>query len=285
MAPINPSDTPVALPQTYQTIVEQLDLMLRARYPLIYIVGAEEEPIQLVLELTAQKPTTSPRLLRSWDLVRGWDDNGADKGTVIAALNRVAKAPADQPGMFVLKDLHPVLKFPLQPANVPVVREIKNLAMELKRSRKTLILTSYALEIPPEFIEEMTVIDFPLPDADEINYLISQLVLPDRLKLSPLSREQLVKACQGLSRARIQRVLAKAIATKQHINEQDIDGVLDAKRQAIRQTGILEFCDAQESLKNVGGLEHLKQWVRMRQDSFTEEARRYGIPNPKGVLL
>jgi hypothetical protein len=32
------------LPRSHQEIVEQLDLMLRARYPLIYIVGAEEEP-------------------------------------------------------------------------------------------------------------------------------------------------------------------------------------------------------------------------------------------------
>jgi hypothetical protein len=33
------------LPRSHQEIVEKLDLMLRARYPLIYIVGAEEEPI------------------------------------------------------------------------------------------------------------------------------------------------------------------------------------------------------------------------------------------------
>ncbi|MFM6748571.1 MAG: AAA family ATPase, partial [Dolichospermum sp.] len=63
------------------------------------------------------------------------------------------------------------------------------------------------------------------------------------------------------------------------------DRVLEEKKQAVRQTGILEFYTANESLKNVGGLENLKQWVRMRQDAFTEEARRYGIPNPKGVLL
>ncbi len=271
-----------ALPQRHQDIVEQLDLMLRARYPLLYIVGVEEEPIQEVLWQVSER---LPRKLHCWNIVRGWSDSGADKGSVISALNRVAKSPEDQPAIFVLQDLHPMLKYPLQPGNVPIVREIKNLAAELKRSRKTLILTSHTLEVPPEFIEEMTVIDFPLPDVAEINYLLEQLVLPDKLKLSPLSKEQLVKACQGLSRARIQRVLAKAIAAKQQVNEQDIDDVLEAKRQAIRQTGILEFYTTQESLKSVGGLDNLKQWVRMRQDSFTEEARRYGIPNPKGVLL
>jgi SpoVK/Ycf46/Vps4 family AAA+-type ATPase len=270
-----------SLPQSHQKIVEELDLMLRARHPLIYIVGAEEEPIQAVLAEVAARS----RSLYGWDIVRGWDDSGADKGSAIAALGRIAKAPADRAAMFVLRDLHPVLKFPLQPNNAPVIREIKNLAGELKRSRKTLILTSYSLDVPPEFIEEMTVIDFPLPDAEEIEHLIGQLVLPEKLKLSELSREQLVKACQGLGRARIQRVLAQAIAAKQQVTEQDIDRVLEAKRQAIRQTGILEFVTTQESIKQVGGLDRLKQWVRNRQDSFTEEARRYGIPNPKGVLL
>jgi len=108
---------------------------------------------------------------------------------------------------------------------------------------------------------------------------------PQQLQVSGLAREQLVKACQGLSRARIGRVLAKALAAKQQINESDIDGVLEEKQQAIRQTGILEFFNSRESLKSVGGLENLKQWVKMRQDAFTDEARRYGIPNPKGVLL
>jgi SpoVK/Ycf46/Vps4 family AAA+-type ATPase len=103
--------------------------------------------------------------------------------------------------------------------------------------------------------------------------------------LSKLAFEQLVKACQGLSRTRIQRVLAKAIAEKEQVNDADIDAVLAEKQQAIRQTGILEFFTVNESLKNVGGLDNLKQWVRIRRDAFTEEAKRYGIPTPKGVLL
>jgi SpoVK/Ycf46/Vps4 family AAA+-type ATPase len=118
----------------------------------------------------------------------------------------------------------------------------------------------------------------------QISQTPRQLLLWD-IVLNGLGKEQLIKACQGLSRARIRRVLAAALAAKGQVNETDIDRVLEEKKQAVRQTGILEFYTAHESLKNVGGLENLKQWVRMRQDAFTEEARRYGIPNAKGVLL
>ena len=268
----------------HQALVEQLDLMMRARYPLLYIVAVEEEPVEEVLLLAAAQ-SQPPRKVLMWDIVRGWDDSGSDKGSVMGALGRIAKTSAQETTIFVLKDLHFILKNPQSDRNAPVIREFKNLARELKRSRQTIILTSHTLEVPPELSEEVTVIDFPLPNTTEIDYLITQLVVPEKLKVSGLAREQLIKACQGLSRARIGRVLAKALAAKQQVNETDIDGVLDEKKQAIRQTGILEFFTASESLKNVGGLDNLKQWVRMRQDAFTEEARRYGIPNPKGVLL
>ena len=269
----------------FEALVKRLDLMIRARYSLLYIVGAEEEPIEAVIAQVALQVTPARRVLR-WDLVRGWEDNGSGKGSVMAALDRIGKTAVEEYTIFVLRDLHPVLKYPYTEKNAPVVRELRNLTRELKRSKKTIILTSVALELPEELKEEVTVIDFPLPNVQEIDSLISHVVeKPQQLQVSGLAREQLVKACQGLSRARIGRVLAKALAAKQQINESDIEGVLEEKQQAIRQTGILEFFNSRESLKSVGGLENLKQWVKMRQDAFTDEARRYGIPNPKGVLL
>lgn len=268
----------------HRELIEECDLMIRARYPLLYIVAVEEEPVEAVLQQVAAKAQPR-RTLLLWDLVRGWNDNGAAKGSAMAALDRIDKAPADKETIFVLRDLHPVLKNATSDKSAPIVREIKNLAKDLRRSRKTLVLISQTLELPIELAEEVTVIDFPLPNAPEIDHLIAQLVVPEKLRVKGLAREQLVKACQGLSETRIQRVLAKALAARQQVSEADIGGVLEAKQQAIRQTGILEFFTVRESLKSVGGLENLKQWVRMRQDVFTEEARRYGIRNPKGVLL
>ncbi|MBD1870714.1 AAA family ATPase [Cyanobacteria bacterium FACHB-471] len=268
----------------HQDLVEQLDLLIRARYPLLYIVAAEEEPVEAVLRQVAAQAQPARKLLL-WDIVRGWEDSGSDKGSVMGALNRIGKADVEETTIFVLRDLHPFLKSATSDKSAPTVRELKNLARELKRSRKTIVLLSHTLSLPPELVEEITVINFPLPNVQEIDYLIAQLVAPEKLRVSGLAKEQLVKACMGLSRTKIQRVLAKALAAKQQVNETDIVHVLEEKKQAIRQTEILEFFTTQDSLKSVGGLENLKLWVRMRQGVFTEEARRFGIPNPKGVLL
>ncbi len=265
-------------------MVFQLDLMLRAHYPLIYIVATEEEPVDEVLAQVAAQ-SQPPRKLYVWDRARGWADNQTHRGTVMGALDRVGKADPQVAAMFVLRDLHPELRIPASDKNAPVVRELRNLAKELRQSRRTIVLTSYKLELPPELLEDMMVIDFPLPTTREIDRLITQLVAPEKLKIDGFPREQLVKACQGLSRTRIQRVLGKALAAKQAVTEADIDMVLAEKQQVIRQTEILEFVQTQASLKHVGGLDNLKQWVQMRRDAFTDEAQQYGIPAPKGVLL
>ncbi len=281
--PLSPSKSRV-----YKALIEQFDLLLRAKYPLIYIVTAEEEPVEEILTEVALQSSPSRRIL-FWDIARGWSDNNADKGSVMAALSRIAqrdKVTKDGDNvLYVLRDLHPILKYPHNERYIPMIRELKNLARDLKRDRRTIALTSHTLEIPAELTEEVTAIDFPLPAIAEIEYLIKQKISSNKLNLSNLAWEQLVKACQGLSRTRIQRVLAKAIAEKEEVNDSDIDAVLAEKQQAIRQTGILEFFTVNESLKNVGGLDNLKQWVRIRRDAFTEEAKRYGIPTPKGVLL
>ncbi|MFN5860931.1 MAG: AAA family ATPase [Pseudanabaena sp.] len=281
--PISPSKS-----RGYQALIERFDLLLRAKYPLIYIVTAEEEPVEEILTEVALQSSPSRRIL-FWDIARGWSDNNADKGSVMAALSRIAqrdKLTKDGDNvLYVLRDLHPILKYPHNERHIAIIRELKNLSRDLNRDRRAIALTSHTLEIPAELTEEVTAIDFPLAAIAEIEYLIKQKISANKLNLSNLAWEQLVKACQGLSRTRIQRVLAKAIAEKEEVNDSDIDAVLAEKQQAIRQTGILEFFTVNESLKNVGGLDNLKRWVRIRRDAFTEEAKRYGIPTPKGALL
>lgn len=267
-----------------QKLIQELDLILRSRSTLLYILTAEEEPVESLLKILA-KYSQPPRQILTWNIARGWQDNQADSNNIMGALNRILKIPEASNTIFMFKDLHFVLKNPHDARYAPIIREIKNLAQALKTSRKTIIFTSHQLELPSELMEEMTVIEFPLPDLEEINALLNQLIAPEKLHLTNSAREQLIKAFQGLSRTRITKVLAKAIAAKQQIDESDIDTVLEEKKQAILKTGILEFYNPSESLKNVGGLNNLKQWVRMRRDAFTEEARQYGIPNPKGVLL
>jgi SpoVK/Ycf46/Vps4 family AAA+-type ATPase len=268
-------------------LVTALDLLLRAHYPLIYLVAAEEAAVADLLQSVCAR-STPPRPQRCWDIARGWQDDGNDKNALMAALLCIDRAVAESPHIptvYVLYDPHAFLQNPNPAQTAPIVRALKNLVQVLAKTRQTVILVSHILALPTELADVVTVLDVPLPDGAAIGQLIQQSVAPNYRPLSPLGWEQLVKACQGLSRSQIQRVLAKAIAAKQQVDETDIDQILAEKQQIIRRTGILEFFTPQESLKQVGGLATLKAWVRSRREAFSETARSYGIPNPKGLLL
>lgn len=84
---------------------------------------------------------------------------------------------------------------------------------------------------------------------------------------------------------RIRRVLARAIATHGELLPEDVELVLEEKRQTIRQTQILDFYPTTEKISDVGGLDNLKDWLLRRGGSFTEKARAYGLPYPRGLLL
>jgi len=275
------------------SIKKELELMLTARYPLLYVVSAEEEVVEEALLEVAQVRKSQ---IYFWDIARGWSDReGADKGNPMAALARVGKASGDVGSIFVLKDvatlIAPGANGQIAAGQLPLVREIKNLAREMARDdlrpaslRRCLVLMSEQLRLPIELREETTILDFSLPSIDEISELVLRLV-GKKLKLPDLEKEQLLKACQGLTRCRIARVLAKCLARSGKVDESAIALVLDEKRQNIRETGILEFIPVQTGMESVGGLENLKKWVRVRSNSFTDKAREYGLPAPKGLLL
>jgi hypothetical protein len=212
---------------------------------------------------------------------RGWSDKeGADKGNPMAALARVAKMSGDVGSIFVLKDvatlIAPGTNGQIASGQLPLVREIKNLAREMARDRRCLVLMSEQLRLPIELREETTIVDFSLPSIDEISEQVDRLV-GKKLKLAGLEKEQLLKACQGLTRCRIARVLAKCLALTNasggKVDQSAITLIIEEKRQTIRETGILEFIPVRSGLESVGGLDNLKKWVRVRSQSFTDAAR------------
>ena len=265
---------------------EEIQLMLSARFPLLWVVSPEEETAEETLCAAA---IAKKAQIYFWDFARGWSDKeGADKGNPMAALARVSKASENVGSIFVLKDvatlIAPGANGQIAAGQLPIVREIKNLAREMARDRRCLVLMSEQLRLPIELREETTVVDFSLPSIEEIDELVNLLV-DKRLNLPESSREQLLKACQGLTRCRIARVLAKCLARGAKVDESAIALIIEEKRQTIRETGILEFIPVRSGLESVGGLENLKQWVRVRSSSFSDKAREYGLPAPKGLLL
>ncbi len=260
---------------------EEFALLLRACYPLIYISTTEEERLEKSIASVAEN--IGNRQVYLWDFVDGYQGNpnntGVGKRNPLQALEFMEKMPAKVGAVFILRD------FPRFLEDISISRKLRNLARVLKSQPKNIVIVSSQVEIPPELTEVLTVIDFPLPTAQEIKTEIQRLVLATGQTLSDKLLNEIVRSAQGLSLERIRRVLTRAIATHGKIEPEDVELILEEKRQSIRQTQILDFYPATEQISDIGGLDNLKDWLLRRGGAFSERARSYGLPHPRGLLL
>ena len=260
---------------------EEFTLLLRACYPLIYIPTNEEERAEKAIALATAK--LSKRNVYVWDFVNGYQENPNNSGfgrrNPLQALEFVTRMPKGAGGVFILRDFQRFLD------DVAVSRELKNLARELKSQPKNIIIIAPQVQIPQELTEAITVVEFALPSTSEIKTEIERLISATGQTLSEQLIDELVRAAQGLSLERIRRVLTKAIATDGKLEPEDVELILEEKRQSIRQTQILDYYPATEQISDIGGLDNLKSWLLRRGGAFSEQARAYGLPNPRGLLL
>lgn len=260
---------------------DEFELLLRARYPLIYVPTREEERVESAIAHSAKQQGN--RGVYVWDFVDGYQGNPNDAGfgrrNPLQALEFVEKLPATAAAVFVLRDFHRFLE------DVSIARKLRNLSRLLKSQPKNIVIIAPQISIPDDLSEVLTVLEFPLPHIPEIRTELERLLSTTGQSLEPRVLDELVRSCQGLTMERIRRVLAKAIATHGSLQPDDVELILEEKRQTIRQTQILDFYPATEKISDIGGLDNLKDWLLRRGGAFSERARQYGLPHPRGLLL
>ena len=259
----------------------ELTLLLKARYPIIFINTIEEDRAEYVIRKTIK--LSFNRSIYSWDFVDGYTNNpnneGFAKRNPLQALELIERLTFETPALFLLKDFNKFLN------DISVSRKLRNLSRVLKLQPKTIIIVGSELNVPKELRDLITVLKFQLPTENEINQELNRLIDSLNLKIDSKLIENLTRACQGLSLERIRRVLSKIIASYKTIDESSISVLLSEKRQIISQTEILDYWSTNEKIDNIGGVDNLKDWLNKRKTSFSLQALNYGLPTPRGLLL
>jgi SpoVK/Ycf46/Vps4 family AAA+-type ATPase len=263
---------------------KDIEHLMRARYPLIYILSSEEKRVEKsiadVLHTREREKNYKTRIY-TWSVTEGMrlgKEPQGDSRDPLKALRFVVEAKADERAVFILRDLHPYLK------NPEVVRLLRDIGRKLKEELKTVFLISPLLAIPPELDKEVAVVEYPLPELLEIDAIFDRVSRNTGAKI-PVGqeREHVVEAALGLTADEAEGVFAKSLV--QTGGSFDIDVILSEKERIVRKSGVLEFFRTQEKMDNIGGLDVLKGWLRKRQSAFSEEARQFGLPRPKGILM
>ena len=263
---------------------EELNILIQAQYPIIYLVTSEEERAEQAIAKIAQLKAEYRRVF-VWTVTHGIVEWGQPRQTTQhntvspeAAIEWVIRQR--EPGIFIFKDLHPFITSPA------VMRWLRDAIASFKGTEKILILMSPVQEIPIELEKDLVVLDFPLPDLSELNQVLSEQLAQTKTRRTTTEvREKLLKAALGLTKDEAEKVYRKAHVKAGRLTEREVDIILSEKKQLIRRNGILEYIEEDETLDSIGGLEELKKWLRQRSNAFTERAREYGLPQPKGMLI
>ncbi|MCE7982562.1 MAG: AAA family ATPase [Caldilinea sp. CFX5] len=267
---------------------QELDVYIRARYPLLWVVTPEEK--RALAEIEALALDQKKRLL-VWSATTGVtnpalpDRVDAGKRDPLALLGTILEDT--ESCIWVLRDFHPYLKEPT------IVRRLREVAFGLQSQKvnKTVILLGPVFKIPPELEKEITVLDFNLPTEQELATVLDSIIEKTRrgeakVNLDRRQHARLVKACLGLTQVEAESAIAKAIIqAKGRLDGDAIAAVTAEKQQIIRKSGLLEFYASADELGAVGGLATLKEWLRKRERAFDKKARDFGLPEPKGILL
>lgn len=172
------------------------------------------------------------------------------------------------------------------------IRSIKNSLNQMKKDGKIVLFIGPQLKIPEELEKDISIIDFPLPSREELMSVLGYVLQsaeegsPDKkVEISEEIKDKLCEAALGLTSQEAEDLFSLTLARNHKLDGGSVKTVLDGKCEVIKRDGILEYFSPDISVSDVGGLKIVKDWLLKRVNVFTEDARDWGLPYPKGILL
>lgn len=266
---------------------EQISNLVLARHPIISIVSHEEARVIRELRRIGKENHVP---VYEWSCTQGVKgpnkENDDECTTPDAILDKIAAHESN--GMFVLKDFHHYLL-----GGIPdILRAVRDLAAELpmKRAKRYCVLLSPVPVIPIELEKDIAMVDFDLPGRPELDNVLDRLQRSRQKENKealpyyndPEIRGSIIDAGRGLTQSEFENVVAMSVAKLKDVS---IKAILREKQSIIKRNHVLEYHEVNTTMAEVGGLVSLKKWIDQRKNAYSPEAREYGLPSPKGVLL
>ncbi len=276
-------------PMNFQTEIETL---IRARYPILYVISSEEMRVQnMVMEIAKKRQkkafewSYSTGIVPAGTSIQSHQNRNAATKDPLAAMDQVIEQV--EPAIFIFKDFHPFLtreQFRHRPqaqGNCPAPeKQLQDHHPDFAgagNSHRT-GKGNHGAELSAARARGFE------RSAGQIIEDVRQFKQV-RIELDAAGRDRLLQAALGLTLGEAENVIAKIIVKDERLSGDNINEVFAEKQQIIRKSGLLEYCSTGESFANIGGLTVLKDWLQKRAAAFTQEARAFGLPAPRGILM
>ena len=284
--------------KSIEKFTTELDVLIRARYPLISINTYEEDRVREALKDLVFKEKHKEKPLYFWSRPAGLQKIVDPKEGVLQ--NPVLVADTDDPesvlsfiaeqksGIFLLCDYAPYIQ-PYGQEDAQLVRRLREIAWRLKATKATILFVGPNFPDLKTLEKEVTQLDLELPSTAEITDSI-ELQLDNlqtsglRIDLSDDTRTALLQALLGLTAGEISNVVAKAVISCKGLNADSINVILEEKKNVIRGSGSLTYVHP-ESANNLGGYKTLRAILERAAYTFSPQAKARHVEPCKGILL
>lgn len=265
----------------------QIGDMLRAYYPILYLTTFE-------YDRTKQKIRGVVKNLKKyyqyfeWNSVEGLQQRNLENGEIKPVENyedpehvlsfiskRATLTSAD---IFILEDYHEYI----DERNIKV--QLRKLAETLRYYRKHIIIVSSILTLPIELEKYITVMEIGLPSRADLEQVLLNVAKSSNNVLENNLKKKLIDAALGMTVMEADLAFCLA-AVKSNFSEESPRIVAKEKEQIIKKSGLLDYYQVNEDLRNVGGLDYLKTWLEKRKLAYDFKAQLWKLPEPKGLLL
>jgi len=171
--------------------------------------------------------------------------------------------------------------------NIAYIKKIAETRYSNSDYNFTIIVISETETVPKELEKFTSILDIPNMSKDEIEKYILKFSKDNNIKVDEKDIGEVAISLKGLTKLEIDHVLNMIIESKNNISISGRDIIIKEKGQIIKKSSILEIIDFKEKIEDIGGLEGLKEWLKSKAQVFRrlDEAKKFGVDTPKGVLL
>lgn len=284
--------------ESIRKFLHELDIIIRARYPLIAINTFEEDRVrEALIDLVFQerhkekplyfwsRPTGLQKVVDPKDGLQQTPVSIGDTDDPESVLGYISE---QKTGIFLLCDYAPYIS-PYGQEDPLLVRRLREIAWKLKSTKATVLFVGPNFPDLKTLEKEVTQIELDLPKEGEIEDSIDLQL--DNLRSNGLdidltaeTQTALLQSLLGLTAGEISNVIAKAVISCNGLNQDSIKVILEEKKNVIRGSGSLTYVHP-EPASNLGGYKSLRATLERAAYTFSPAAKARHVEPCKGILL
>ena len=263
-----------------------LSKYLRARRPIIWVHSGDYKEVDtIVTEATKEYKNKAIFEYRAFGAVNFETKVKSDEIVDLYSFLNILFSEGVKTNVFlIIKNAEEEMK---NAKNIALIKKIAETRYSNSDYNFTVIVVTEVETVPKDLEKFTSILDIPNMTKDEIEKYIWNFAKENKVNVDKKDVGEVAISLKGLTKLEIDHVLNMIIESKKNISISGRDIIIREKGQIIKKSSILEIIDFKEKIEEIGGLEGLKEWLSSKAQVFRrlDEAKKFGVDTPKGVLL